>query len=69
MGQRRCSAPRVTTTAAGNTVLYYPKKEHGKWVPFSTGQAKNELSELVKLKSTESTERVKEGMKVVQLIF
>lgn len=45
------------------------KKEHRNWVPFSPGQAKNELSDLVKLKSTESTERVREGMNVVQLIF
>lgn len=68
MGQRRCSAPRVTTTAAGPTVLL-SKKEHRNWVPFSPGQAKNELSDLVKLKSTESTERVKGGMNVVQLMF
>lgn len=45
------------------------KKEHRKWVPFSPGQAKNELSDLVKLNSMESTEGVKEGMNVVQLIF
>lgn len=68
MGQRRCSAPRVTTRAAGKTVPTIQKRAEN-WVPFSPGQAKKELSDLVKLKNTEITERVKGGMNVVRLIF
>lgn len=49
------------------TVPTIQKKEHRNGVPFSSGQAKKELSDLVKLKNTESTGIVKEGMNVVEL--